>query len=65
MKMHTNHMDVVLNACWVLKNMSVNDSYRVAIITQGGVAVSHDVKKNHSGNGEIQEIADGLLAALQ
>ena len=61
MKMHASHVDMVVNACWVLKNMSVNDAYRVAIIAQDGVAASRDVKRNHPGNGEIQKIADELF----
>ena len=65
MKMHANHTEVVLRACWVLRNMSMNAANRVAIIAQGGVAASHDVKRNHPGNGEIKKMADLLLAALQ
>ena len=63
MKRHPNHTEVVLHACWALRNMSENAANRVAIIVQGGVAASHDVKRNHPGNGEIQKIADGLIAA--
>ena len=63
MKMHPNYTEVVLPACWALSHMSVNAANRAAIITQGGVAASRDVKRNHPGNGEIQKIADGLIAA--
>ena len=65
MKMHANHTRVVLNACCALRNMSNNAANRVAIIAQSDVAASRDVKRNHSANGEIQNIAVGLLAALQ
>ena len=80
MKRHANHTKVVLRACWVLYIMMtanfdtaphmsssgpvMNAANRAAIIAQGGVAASRDVKRNHPGNGEIQNIADGLLAAL-
>ena len=62
---NASHTELVLNACRVLANLSLNAANRVAIIAQGGVAAYRDVKKNHPGNGEIQNIADGLLAALQ
>ena len=65
MKRHANNAELVLNACSALKNMSENADNRVAIIAQGGVAAFGDVKRNHLGNDEIQEIADSLLAALQ
>ena len=65
LKSYASHTNVVLHACSVLKIMSANATNRVAIIAQGGVAASRDVKRNHPGNGEIQNIADGLLAALQ
>ena len=65
LKSYASHTNVVLHACSVLKIMAANVANRVAIIAQGGVAASRDVKKNHPGDGEIQKIADGLLAALQ
>ena len=65
LKRHAYHTKVALNACWVLKNMSVNAANCAALIAQGGVAAFRDVKRNHPGNGEIQEVVDGLLAALQ
>ena len=65
MKRHANHTGVVLSACRVLNAMSENAANRVAIIAQGGVAASRDVKRNHPCNSEIQEIADSLLAWLQ
>ena len=61
MKRHANHTGVVLNACWVLSHMSENAANRSAIIAQGGVAASRDVKRNHPGNGEIQKITDVLF----
>ena len=64
MKRHANHTEVVLNACWALRNMSENVANHVAISAQGGVAASRDVKRNHPGNGEIQKIADYLIATL-
>ena len=65
MKIHANHTEVVLNVCWALMNMSANAASRVAIMAQGGVAAFREAKKNHPGNGEIQMIADILLAVLQ
>ena len=65
MKMHANHTEVVLHACWALMNMSENAANRLAIIAQGGVAAFRDVRINHPGDAEIQKIANYLLAALQ
>ena len=65
MKRHASHAGVVQNACAALWNMSVNAANRVTIIDQGGVAATRDAKRNHSGNGNIQRNADGLLAVLQ
>ena len=61
MKRHANNTEMVLNACWTLRNISMHAANRVAIIAQGGVAAFRDVKRNHPGNGEIQEIAVGML----
>ena len=43
----------------------MNAANCAALIAQGGVAAFRDVKRNHPGNGEIQQIAVFLLAALQ
>ena len=65
MKRHANHTEVILQASTALGSLSKNAANRVAIIAQGGVAASRDLKRNHPGNSEIQKIADNLLALLR
>ena len=64
MKRHASHAGVAQSACGALINMSFYAANRVALIAQGGVATTRDVKRKHPGNVAIQLFADELLFAL-